>query len=314
MGEWMEHEVGQAGELARESLKLGIQEGAALGMLAAALGDGGLLEPSGNALGVELEEDPFAAIFDSGQPGTVERERCAFYIEGEVALNIRAGGFKTGEPDLGDNFPEAMHEHNAFNGRHPGGAPLGFGQRAGEEVAIGNVGAQLVLGLGKGFKFDFLNWPLGGAAALPEAGYGGENGGVLDALQLDCEGRDLPDEREFFRRIHDRQPGVPGGLDNFVQGRLGIGDGNDGHELREIRGAGAANQEAVRFAATLLGAGTEPRAGAVAGAKRTKLHSGGLGHGPIFAALADNPNLVEVAGGAAFFHPQVARAGRGGAA
>ena len=31
------------------------------------------------------------------------------------------------------------------------------------------------------------------------------------------------------------------------------------------------------------------------------------------AAIADNPNLVEVAGGAALFHPQVARAGRGGA-
>ena len=85
-----------------------------------------------------------------------------------------------------------------------------------------------------------MAWSLGGAAALPVAGYGGENGGVLDALQLDCEGRDLPDEREFFQRIHDRQPGVPDGLDNFVQGRLGIGDGNHGHELREVGVAGAA--------------------------------------------------------------------------
>src|ERR1035438_3881282 len=114
----MEHEIGQAGELARASLVLGFPAREAIGKLAAALGDGGLLDPSGNALGVELEEDSFAAIFDSGQPGTVERERCALYIEGEVALNIRAGGFKTGEPDLGDNFPEAMHEHKAFNGRH----------------------------------------------------------------------------------------------------------------------------------------------------------------------------------------------------
>src|ERR1035437_1617342 len=56
------------------------------------------------------------------------------------------------------------------------------------------------------------------------------------------------------------------------------------------------------------------RAVAVAGAERAKLHSGGLGHRPTFATLADNPNLVEVVGGAAFFHPQVSRAGRGGAA
>src|ERR1035437_838459 len=109
----MEHEIRQAGELAGASLMFGFPAGEALGKLAAALGDGGLLEPRGDALGVELEKDSFAAIFDSGQPGTVERERCAFYIEGEVALNIRAGGFKTGEPDLGDNFPEAMDEHNA---------------------------------------------------------------------------------------------------------------------------------------------------------------------------------------------------------
>src|SRR5664279_1895853 len=123
----MEHEIRQAGELARAALMLGFPAGEALGKLAAALGDGGLLEPSGNALGVELEEDSFAAIFDSGQPGTVERERCAFYIEGKIALNIRAGGFKTGETNLGDNLPEAMHEDNAFKGRHPGGTPLGFG-------------------------------------------------------------------------------------------------------------------------------------------------------------------------------------------
>jgi hypothetical protein len=88
----MEHEIGQAWELARAALMLGFPAGEALGKLAAALGDGGLLEPNGNALGVELEEDSFAAIFDSGQPGTVERERCPFYIEGKVALNIRAGG------------------------------------------------------------------------------------------------------------------------------------------------------------------------------------------------------------------------------
>ena len=198
VGERMEHEIRQAWELARAALMFGFPAGEALGKLAAALGDGGLLEPSGNALGVELEEDAFAAIFDSGQPGTVEGEGCAFYIEGKIALNIRAGGFKPGETNLGDDLSETMHEDNAFDGRHPGGIPLGFGQRAGEEVAIGNIGAQFVLGLGEGFKFDFLNWPLGGAAALPEAGYGGENGGVLDALQLDCEGRDLPDEGEFL--------------------------------------------------------------------------------------------------------------------
>src|ERR1035438_9598258 len=129
----MEHEIGQAGELARASLVLGLPAREAIGKLAAALGDGGLLEPSGNSLGVELEEDSFAAIFDSGQPGTVEGERCAFYFEGKITLNIRAGGFKTGETNLGNNLSEAMHEDNAFNGRHPGGIPLGFGQRAGEE-------------------------------------------------------------------------------------------------------------------------------------------------------------------------------------
>jgi hypothetical protein len=111
----MEHEVRQAGKLAG-GLLLGFPAGEALSKLVAALGDGGLLEPSGDGLGVELEKDSFAAIFDSGQPGAIEREGCAFDIERKVALNVRAGGFKTGEPNLGDNFPEAMHEDDALDG------------------------------------------------------------------------------------------------------------------------------------------------------------------------------------------------------
>ena len=174
----------------------GFPAGEALGKLAAALlrrASGAKRQRSRGRGG----GDSFAAIFDSGQPGTVERERCAFYIKGKVALNIRAGGFKTGEPNLGDNLSRGDARGQRVQWPTSRGASHWALQQAGEEVAVGTLQPKWSLASERASNSYSLNRPLGGAATLSEVGHGSEWWRPR-CLAVDCEGRDLPDEGEFL--------------------------------------------------------------------------------------------------------------------
>ena len=100
----MEQIVRQAGKLAARVLVIGLPAIEPFEEQFAALYNFAALEPGVDRLGIELNENPFAAVLDCGEPRHVQRKGSTSDLEieivGYIAVNISNSGLESGETDL----------------------------------------------------------------------------------------------------------------------------------------------------------------------------------------------------------------------
>jgi hypothetical protein len=113
--------------------------------LPAALLDCWAIEPLGDGVGFELEENAFALVFDGRQPRDFAGQGCPADAHGQLALGVGGGGLEAGETHLGHDLAQAVHEHHTGHVAHPRFVPHRSRQRPRKEDAAWPVITQLVL-------------------------------------------------------------------------------------------------------------------------------------------------------------------------
>ena len=106
---------------------------------------------------LELDEDPLAAVLHRRQPGQLAGQRGGDHAHLQLALDVGRAGLEAREAELGHHLAQPVDQDDALDGRHPGPVPGRLRQGAGEEVAVGRVLADLVLGRRQHLELGLLD-------------------------------------------------------------------------------------------------------------------------------------------------------------